>query len=193
MPKVVQVSTRMIVLSVAKRRAQPASWSSTTNKCTTRRSSTECSCVVITQRTTIVQSMAATKGANQHQPSGGTFRMKPSTASKRCLTKALQYGIIERIPSTWWRIQSIGCLVAATFDTSMQRNERESKSLTTRAAKAMTYSESTSIVMSNYAYLLYLIPLLIKIVRLHLQFSSSSSITYDLYLLILLWSKEQHY
>ena len=128
--------------------------------------------------------MAATKGANQHQHSGGTFRMKPSTASKRCLTKALQYGIIERIPSTWWRIQSIGCLVAATFDTPMQRNERESKSLTTRITKAMTSSESPSIMMSDYAYLLYLIPLFIKIVRFYLQLSSSSPTSRHLWLLI---------
>ena len=110
--------------------------------------------------------------------------MKPSTASKRCLTKALQYGIIERIPSTWWRTQSIGCLVAATFDTSMQRNERESKSLTTRITKAMTYSESPSIMMSDYAYLLYLIPLFIKISQISPSTFLFFTTSHDLCLLI---------
>ena len=52
------------------------------------------------------------------------------------------------------------------------------------AAKAMTYSESISIMMSDFAYLMYLIPHFIKIARFDLQLSSSSPTSLDLCLLL---------
>ena len=151
-----QGSSNMIALSVVPRRAQLVSWSSTTSKCTTKRSSTECSCIVL-RRSTIVQSKVAARSANQHQLSGGTTKTKLSTASKRCSRRVFRSGTTETTQSAWSKSLSIGCSNEATFDLSAkrgdqslssgtaQRSDQESQIATMIAAKSMTYSESRRI------------------------------------------------
>lgn len=110
--------------------------------------------------------------------------MKLSAASKRCSSKVFLSGITENKQSTWSKKLSNSCSTEAIINMSAQRSYQESQIPSMIEAKSMTYSESTSIMMSDYAYLLYLIPHFIKKTRFDLQLSYSSPTSLDLCLLI---------